>query len=459
MKIKDLSITLRLIAATLAMALVMPSVATGETEAPNAVVIHAGTLLAEPGRPPVSPATVVVEDGKIRDTRSGTLGPSQLGLPAETRVIELGNMFVMPGFIDLHVHLSGGPDIPHDAYIKHPDSYFALVGARNAKRTLMAGFTTVRDLGSHGDTLFALRDAIRDGYVPGPKIIASGPPISPTGGHADLHGYRQEVLDALPSPGVCNGADDCRRAVRDLVKRGADVIKVMATGGVLDMSNVGTGQQFTDEELKAIAETAHMLNRKVTAHAHSKEGIEACLRAGFDSIEHAMWADAETMKLFNKTGAWMVPTVYPITWVGDTPEKVMQGPYKNLPPVMLKKLLHLGHQPKDMMRLAYKMGVKIALGTDAGVYPHGQNAHEFVEYVDAGMSPKESLMAGTVNAATAGGIDGVGKLAPGMAADLVALKGNPLQDIQAVLDVSFVMRDGIVFKQDGRFVNTDAGAD
>jgi len=314
----------------------------------------------------------------------------------------------------------------------------------------MAGFTTVRDLGSRGNTIFALRDAIADGWAVGPKILASGPPITPTAGHGDVHGYRPEVMDALPAWGECNGPADCRRAVREIVKRGADVIKVTGTGGTGSQIAGGTGQQFTDAELEAIAETAHMLERKVTAHAHGKAGIIAALEAGFDNIEHAMWADAETMEVFKEHDAWLVPTVWPISYAGETPEAMRSGPFKNAPAPVMEKLVELvedGPQPKIMTELAHEMGVKIALGTDSGVSPHGTNANEFVEYVDLGMREMEALMAGTVHAAEAAGIDDVGRLAPEMAADVVAMPASPLDDIAAVKEVDFVMRDGIVFKR------------
>jgi imidazolonepropionase-like amidohydrolase len=328
------------------------------------------------------------------------------------------------------------------------DADTVLTAQMYARRTLLAGFTTVRDLGSRGTAIFALRDAIKAGKIEGPKIIAAGEAITPTGGHGDVHGFRQEVLDIFPSSGVCDGADGCRAAVRRQVKRGADVIKVTATGGVLSETATGTGQQFTDEELRAIAETAHALGRKVTAHAHEKAGIEAALRAGFDSIEHAMWADRDTMKMFRDTGAWMIPTVYPITAVGDTPEKMRQGPFKDMPPPIMEKLLRLGRQPKDMTRLAHSKDVRIALGTDSAVSPHGENANEFIEYVNAGMSEMEALMAGTVNAAEAGGVaDRVGSIEAGKAADIVAMAVSPLEDISSVLNVQFIMRDGVVFKQ------------
>lgn len=428
-------------------ALCVAGVASAQNAAPAKVtVIHAGQLLAVPGQKPLSPGTLVLTDGKVKEVRPGRVAPAELGLGPGARVIDLSSSFVMPGFIDLHVHLTSTPGERQLAMVTKPDAYFALVGAAAAEKTLMVGFTTVRDLGSRGYSVFALQDAIRENIVAGPKIVASGAPITPSGGHGDTNGYREEVQRALAAAGVCDGADDCRRAVREAVRRGADVIKVTATGGVLSNINAGTGQQFSDEELRAIADTAHALGRKVTAHAHAKAGIDAALRAGFDSIEHSMWADEETMRLFKEKGAWLIPTVYPITWVGDTREKLLQGPYRNSPPAILEKLLQLGRQPKEMTRLARSMGIKIALGTDSGVSPNGENANEFVEYVSLGMTPMQALVAGTVDAAKAGGLDSVGSLVPGKDADIVAMRRSPLDDIRAVLDVHFVMRDGIVFK-------------
>jgi imidazolonepropionase-like amidohydrolase len=413
-------------------------------------IIHAGTLLAVPGQSPEARRSVIVRDGKIVEVREGFVEPGSVEGTRDARVIDLSQSFVMPGFIDLHVHLTGqaGSSRKLDT-VTMTDADVVLTAQMYAKRTLLGGFTTVRDLGSDGTAIFALRDAIRAGKIAGPKIVAAGEAITPTGGHGDTHGFRQEVLDALPSTGVCDGADDCRRAVRYQVKRGADVIKVTATGGVLSETATGTGQQFTDEELRAIAETAHSLGRKVTAHAHEAVGIEAALNAGFDSIEHAMWADRDTMNLFRKTGAWLIPTVYPITAVGDTPEKMRQGPFKDMPPPIMEKLLRLGRQPKEMTRLAHDMGVRIALGTDSGVSPHGENANEFIEYVAVGMSEMEALKAGTIDAAEAGGLaDRIGSLEAGKSADIVAMQESPLENIDAVLSVRFIMRDGVVFKQE-----------
>ena len=415
------------------------------------IIIHAGTLLAVPGSSPKQKQTVEIRAGKIISVSPGYLTKKDIvGDDGNEIIIDLKDKFVMPGFIDLHVHISR--EYSQGAKLKTvtmSDADNALSGAMYALRTLNVGFTTLRDLGSRGDSIFALRDAINAGKVPGPRLLVSGDAITATGGHGDVHGFRQKVLDAIPSTATCDGPDSCRAAVRRQVKRGADVIKVTATGGVLSETAAGTGQQLTDEELKAIVETAHSLGRKVTAHAHAKGGIEAALRAGFDSIEHAMWADKGTMKLFVKTGAWMIPTIYPITAVGDTPEKMKKGPFGHLPKPIMDKLLRLGRQPKDMGALAYNMGVNIALGTDSGVSPHGENANEFVEYVNIGMSEMESLMAGTINAAIAGGIDKkTGSLEQGKAADIVAMPGNPLDDINAVLGVGFVMRDGVVFRND-----------
>lgn len=412
-------------------------------------IIHAGTLLAVPGEPATDRQSIIVRDGRIVEIRDGFADAADVADGSDVRVIDLSDSFVMPGFIDLHVHLTGqaGSNGKLDA-VTMTDADTVLTALMYARRTLDAGFTTVRDLGSDGTAIFALRDAIKAGKVAGPKILAAGSPISATGGHGDVHGFRPEILDVLASSGVCDGADDCRRAVRRQVKRGADVIKVMATGGVLSETATGTGQQLTDAELEAIAETAHALGRKVTAHAHEKAGIEAALRAGFDSIEHSMWADRETMNLFRKTGAWMIPTIYPITAVGDTPEKMKQGPFKDMAPPIMEKLLRLGRQPKDMARLAHSMGVKIALGTDSGVSPHGENANEFIEYVGIGMTQMEALRAGTLDAAVAGGFeDKTGSLEAGKAADIVAMAQSPLDNIEAVLDVRFIMRDGVVFKQ------------
>ena len=417
-------------------------------------IIHAGRLMTEPGKPVLTNATLVTQGGKIQAVRPGFADAAALGLPAGTRVIDLRSKFVMPGFMDLHVHITGSGIAGRQSglQLRQEDGFFALNGYNNALVTLMAGFTTIRDLGARGGAIFSLRDAINYGVVPGPKIIASGEGISPTNGHADAHFMRRAFLDAEKRENVCDGPDDCRRATRAAIKYGADVIKVHVTGGVLDPSDAGTEQQFTDAELKAIVEAGHSMGRKVTTHAHGKGGIDAAVRAGYDSIEHAMWADEESLRLMKQHGTWLIPTVWPISYVGTTPEQMRRGPMGNINPNSFAKLLKLGDQPKKMVRQAIRIGTPIALGTDAGIAPHGTNAQEMLEYVDAGMSPVEALKTGTVNAAAAAGLKDRGRLDPGLAADVIALDGDPVADINQVLNVNFVMRDGIVFKQAGHEV-------
>ncbi|WP_165357603.1 amidohydrolase family protein [Sphingosinicella sp. CPCC 101087] len=426
-----------------------PAHPTARTALPT--IIHAGHLMTEPGAQVMVNATLVAMDGKVHSVHEGFRNAAELGLPPDTRLVDLSSKYVLPGFMDLHVHITSGGIAARGSSLRmqQEDAFFALNGYTNALATLMAGFTTIRDLGAPNAAIFSLRDAIKYGVVPGPNIIAAGEGISPTNGHGDSHGLRRAFLDAESHDNVCDGADDCRRATRAAIKYGADVIKVHVTGGVLDPSDAGTEQQFTDEELRAIVEAGHSMGRRVTTHAHGKGGIDAAVRAGYDSIEHAMWADEESLRLMRQHGTYLIPTVWPITWVGDTPEKVLRGPMRDINPVSLGKLLRLGDQPKRLVRMAIRIGTPIALGTDSGISPHGTNAQEMVEYVEAGMTPVEALRTATVNAADAAGLQDRGKLAPGMAADIIALDGDPTADINAVSSVSFVMRDGIVFKRDG----------
>jgi imidazolonepropionase-like amidohydrolase len=415
--------------------------------AADSAVIHAGTLLAIPGEKPQTEQSILVRDGRIVDVQPGFIEPEN----EETKVIDLSDEFVLPGFIDAHTHLTHFPNPSErlDLTTKS-DADVALTGAQYARETLMAGFTTVRNVGARAEAIFALRDAINQGKVPGPRILAAGNYISATGGHGDEHGYRAEVLEVLHHSGVCNGADDCRRAVREQVKLGSDFIKVMATGGAASATSTGTGLQMTEEELVAVVETAHGLGRKVAAHAHSVGGILAAIRAGVDSIEHGMWSnkDPRVHKAMVESGTYLVPTVFLLEYVGDTKEKVLAGPWGHRPPEVLEKVykIVLPQQPRAVARDAHKAGVKIALGTDVGGFPHGLNAGEFVEYVKVGMTEMESIETGTVNAADLLGLaDEIGTLETGKSADIVAVPGDPLNDITQLENVVFVMKEGKVY--------------
>ena len=408
-------------------------------------VIHAGALLAQPGRAPISEATVIVADGRIREIRAGYAQASEISdeNSADVEIVDLRDSFVLPGLIDAHTHItseySAGIRLQR---LQRSDADSALLGVEYARRTLLAGFTTVRNVGSSGDAVFALRRAIRDGIVVGPRILAAGESISPTGGHSDSTlGYRPRLFD-LPGvlEGICDGVGACRQAVRTQVKRGADLIKLTATGGVLSNTAAGTEQQFFQDELDAIVQTGHLLGRKVAAHAHGTRGINAALRAGVDSIEHGTYLDEESIRLFLETRAFLVATVL----AGKTVEERARiaGYY---PPLVVKKALEVGPTIQAALARAHRGGVRIAFGTDSGVSSHGENAREFVYMVEAGMNEMEVLVAATVNAAELLGLSGeIGSIEPGKAADLIATERNPLVDITELQRVSFVMKGGVI---------------
>ena len=404
----------------------------------DVTLIHAGHVLAVPGKPALSKQTIKIINGEIVSVTSG------YSQDESAHIIDLKDKFVLPGLIDSHVHLAMefSPSIRLDRVTKRPGdiAYGALA---NARKTLMAGFTAVQDVGGP-EAIFSLRDAIKSGVVDGPHIRASGPALSPTGGHGDTHGYRSDILELFHSPTICNGADDCRRAARSAIKSGADVIKITATGGVLSNTAAGTEQQFFNDELAAIVQSAAKMGRKVTAHAHGKTGIDSALKAGVKSIEHGTYLDIETAKLFKKHDAVLVPTVL----AGMT---VVEWAETNnwLPPASKAKALKVGPKMKDMLATAYKNGVTIAFGTDTGVSKHGNNAREFGYMVDAGMSEMEAITAATITAAKHLEMgDKIGSLEHGKYADIIAVDGNPLDDITELYDVDFVMKGGKVFKNE-----------
>ncbi len=421
-------------ACALVLAGALSGVACAET-----VFVQAGRLLADPATGKVETAkTLVLENGKVVRIVDGYVAENG------GRVVDLKDSFVLPGLIDSHVHLTHqqSPTSRLDN-VTRSSADEALVGAGFARKTLMAGFTTVADLGAENQAIFALRDGIKRGDVPGPRIIAAGSAVSIHGGHGDVNGYSDEVMHVLRPTSVCSGADDCRRATREQVWHGADIIKITATGGVLSNTAAGLSQQFSDDELKAIVDAAHKMGRKVTAHAHGVDGINSFLRAGGDSIEHGTYLDAESIALFKKNGAYLVPTLM----AGDFVYRVASSPNNFLTPAQTAKALEAGPKMLAMARRAHEGGVKIAFGTDTGVSAHGDNAGEFALLVKAGLTPLEAIQTATVNAADHFSLSSeIGSLAPGKAADLIAVKGDPLKDVTALQHVTSVIKDGVVYK-------------
>lgn len=412
----------------------------------NTTIIHAGTLLANPGSKAESHKSIVVENGLIKDVKDGFINATNLKLPDSTvTIIDLKNKFVLPGFIDLHTHITQerNPDNnPHEwTTLNDEDLAFRTIPFLN--KTLMAGFTTVRNLGADYQLINSIKRSIARGDINGPRIIASTGAVSATGGHADAHGYRPEILNAFEKRvGVCDGADDCRRAVRALVKQGADVIKITATGGVLSNTAAGVGQQLTDEELVAIVETAHSLDRKVAAHAHEADGINAALKAGVNSIEHGSYLNDESVILFNKTGAYLVPTL--LAGVSVAEELKVN---KNIPPAIADKILQVAPVVEASFKRALKGRVKIAFGTDSGVSVHGTNAREFELMVKYGMNENDAIKSATITASELLGMsDKLGTITAGKIADIIAVDEDPLTNISTLLQVAFVMKDGQVFK-------------
>ena len=405
--------------------------------------VQAGRLLADPASGVVlRNKTLVITDGKVVEIRDGFVGPES----GDGRVVDLRESFVLPGLIDSHVHLTSQQN-PNGRLeeVTQSDSEQAMVGARYARRTLMAGFTTVADLGASNEAIFALRDAVRRGDVPGPRIIASGSAVSVHGGHGDINGVREDVMHLLSPESVCSGPDDCMRAVRLQVRAGADIIKITATGGVLSNTAAGLSQQFSDDELAAIVGAAHRMGRQVTAHAHGVDGINAFLRAGGDSIEHGTYLDDESIRLFHRDGVWLVPTLL----AGDFVARVAASPENFFTPAQTAKAMEAGPKMLDMARRAHEGGVRIAFGTDTGVSAHGDNAQEFALLVRAGLTPLEAVQSATVGAASHLRISAeAGRLAPGMPADLVAVVGDPLSDVTTLEHMTFVMRGGAVYRDE-----------
>lgn len=393
-------------------------------------------------------ATIVIRNGVVESVIDGLTGPvlAQAGSDgADVAELDYRQMWVLPGLIDCHVHLSSVFDREiRNRAVRESDEYVTLRCAQNALATLRAGFTTVRDLGAVPEVIFAVRDAINDGLITGPRIIAAGHAVTVTGGHGDFTlGYKPGLFPVQrPDDGVADGPDECAKAVRAQIKKGADVIKLTATGGVLSAAATGTGQHFTDDELASIVRTAHSLGRKAAAHAHGTDGINAALRAGVDSVEHGSYLDDECIRLFKQHGAYHVPTLL----AGDTVGRNAHVP-GYYPRMVVSKALEIGPKAMIAFTRSHAAGVKIAFGTDSGVSPHGLNAREFALMVQGGMTPAEAITAATVNAADLLGLSReVGTIEPGKSADLVALGADPLQDVTELERVRGVVRAGVVVK-------------
>ena len=401
--------------------------------------LHCGDVFdAKAGRL-IGAQTLLVEDGRITAVQPGKVAV------AGAAVIDLAGHTCSPGWIDLHVHV--GQESNPNSYsegFRLDDVDFALRATNYVRRTVEAGFTTVRDLG--GELAPNLRDAINAGTIPGPRIFAAGKSIATTGGHADPTiglNARFARLAGPPGPteGVINGVDQARQAVRQRYKDGSDTIKITATGGVLSYARSPDAPQFTIEEIRAVVETAKDYGFTVAAHAHGDEGARRAIEGGVISIEHGTFMSERTMRLMKERGTWYVPTLSAARFVGEKAE--IDGYF---PAIIRPKARVVGRQLMATFAKAYRMGVPIAFGTDAGVSPHGDNAREFEFMVEAGMPANEALQAATVNAATVLGVADLGQLAPGFRADVVAVPGNPLDDIALTRRVAFVMKDGAVVK-------------
>ena len=416
-------------------------VASAQQPASQDTIIHAGRVLAEPASGQVlTQQTILVRNGRIVSISNG-----YSRTPSGAKFVDLKNSFVLPGLIDSHVHITSeqGPSARLDEFIKTSADQ-AIDGAGYAMKTLEAGFTTVADLGADANAILALRNGIAKGVIGGPRIITSAGAISVHGGHGDANGMPRDMALMLRSPGVCSGADDCARAVRERVRDGADIIKITATGGVLSNTAAGLGQQFTDAELAAIVQAAHAMGRKVTAHAHGVDGINSFLKAGGDSIEHGTYANAESAELYKKNGAYLVPTLL----AGDFVAREAKRPNTFLQPAQAAKALEAGPKMQDMLRRMHAAGVKIAFGTDTGVSAHGDNGQEFALMVGAGMTPLQTIQAATVNAADHFSLSAeIGSITAGKSADIIAVNGDPLTNVRELESVDFVMAKGKVYKQ------------
>jgi len=400
----------------------------------DTTVIHAGALVVDAESQPRGPSTITVTDGKIVSVADGFTAA-----PAQAVTVDLKDKTVVPGMVDLHVHLTGDPGGDFWKGAVEPDEWDVVVGAKNARLTALAGFTTVREAGSGPASAFSLRRGTAEGFIDGPRIVAAGPSLAIVGGHGDVSGFRPEVNELLDSGFTCTGAVECAEKVRLASQNGADIIKITATGGVLSQQGRGLEAHFTSAEMKSIADTAHSLGLKVMAHAHGARGIEAAARAGIDSIEHGTYLDEAAARAMKDNGTVLVPTL--MAFKGVT-ERLGQGVYT---PVVEDKIRDVAETARVFMGKALRWGVPIAFGTDAGVFGHGRNAGEFALMVEQGMSHRDAFAAATTHAARVLGLENeIGRIAPGYSADLIAVEANPLDDTSTLENVDWVMVRGRV---------------
>lgn len=409
----------------------------GQTDpaAAKTVAVRAGRLLDVKTGKTLANQTIVIEGDKIE--RVAETSGDEL-LPAGATVIDLPNATVLPGLIDAHTHLTVNPDFGYSMLgISIPRQ--ALIGAHNARVTLEAGFTTVRNVAAYSYADVALRDAINAGEVPGPRMLVSGPPLSITGGHCDNNLLPYEFHETYP--GVADGVEGVQHKTREIIKYGADLIKICATGGVLSKGDDPNAAQYTLEEMKAIVADAHRLGRKVAAHAHGAQGVIWASEAGVDSVEHGHMMNDEAIATLKKNGTYLVPTLYLMDWQRENAARA------NLPDYAKRKMDLVSQTGKTNAKKAFEAGVKIGFGTDAGVYPHGLNAHEFNVYVQLGMTPLRAIQTATIyDAELLGWPDKVGTIEAGKFADMIAVDGDPLADVTTLERVKFVMKGGDVVK-------------
>jgi imidazolonepropionase-like amidohydrolase len=416
----------------------------GQPPAVKRTVIKAGRLFDGTGESFRKDRAILVEGERI--TRVGSA--AEVGVPEGADVVDLGSVWVLPGLIDCHTHLgSRGDRFDEIAKFKDTPFHSAFAAVKNAETTLRAGFTTVRDLGGKPFLAVDLRTSIHEGFVPGPRIVASGPGVSMTGGHGDLNNYAPQVrVMMFPEERdykIADGADQVRRVVRAQLKHGVDVVKIHASGGVMSRGDQPGAPQFTVEELRAAVEEAHAAGRKVAAHAHGAQGIKNAVLAGVDSIEHGSLIDDEGIRLMVERGTWLVADIYNDDYLLGKAREF------HLPEESIAKEKMIGQAQRDNFARCVKAGVKVAFGTDAGVYPHGDNARQFAYMVKYGLTPARALRAATSDAAELLGRSGeVGRLAPGYYADLVAVAADPLEDVRALESVGFVMKGGLVVKDE-----------